>query len=74
MKQFSLEFDDRPDGGPRSVGPFGSRESAFQHAANVASAYPEFTFSYEAHPLAAPSTDRPGAKGKRIGSPVEMPK
>lgn len=49
---YVLHFNDRPDNGPRNVGPFPTRETAFVHADAVIAGR---TGSYEAWPLAAHS-------------------
>lgn len=53
MNGFVLEFDQRPDNGPRLVGPFMSKESAFTHAQEIAARTPDQMVSYEARPLAS---------------------
>lgn len=46
---FILSFDNRSDGGPRTVGPFNSREAAFDYAHSLA--HQGWSASYEAIPV-----------------------
>jgi len=53
---FILEFEYRSDNGPLYVGPFDSRDAAFDYARSFAG--PGWEASYEAIPIHAPEVGR----------------